>query len=300
MNNSKTGNDSIMLATLRAIRLYQWPKNLLLFVHILMAHELNNSEQLLNTLIGFIAFCLCASSVYVTNDLFDRIADAHHPIKKHRPFTSGQLSRNYGIGLSLVLLLAAMLIASSLSKGFIITIGSYYLITLSYSVYLKKSAILDVLILAILYTLRVIAGASIVSQVPSFWLMAFSMFLFMSLAVVKRYSELLAMNDEDITDLGRRGYQLRDIETLANIGTACGFLAVLVLALYINSLNIREIYSQPEMIGLLCPLMLYWIGRIWLLARRGELNQDPVVFAMTDLPSYIVAGIGLLIIWVAI
>jgi 4-hydroxybenzoate polyprenyltransferase len=300
MDHSKRKSTKLWLPTLQALRPHQWSKNLLLFVHIFMAHQLNNSDQLLNTLIGFLAFCLCASSVYITNDLLDLTADQHHPDKKNRPFAAGRLTRNYGISLSLILLLTAMLVASTLSRGFIITITSYYLVTLAYSVYLKKSPIVDVLLLAILYTLRVIAGAAIISEMPSFWLMAFSMFLFMSLAVVKRYSELLSLQDEGGIDLGRRGYQLSDVDTLSSIGTTCGLLAVLVLALYINSTHIQEMYSRPEAIGLLCPLLMYWISRIWLLARRGELHQDPVVFAITDIQSYAIALTSVIIIWAAL
>ncbi len=284
---------------LRATRVYQWPKNLLLFVNLAMAHQLGDEQLLIQTTLAFIAFSLCASSVYLTNDLCDLRADRQHKTKKERPFASGKLSIGWGFCLAPLLLLMALLLSSQLPILFTYTLCIYYLTTLAYSFLLKKIAIIDVIVLAGLYTLRIVAGAAVMGVFPSFWLMAFSMFLFMSLAVAKRYSELYSLQDSQSKSIQRRGYYSGDAETLSSLGVTSGYMAILVLALYIDSENIIKLYTHPELIWLLCPILMYWISRIWLLARRGILDQDPVLFAIRDNKSYMVAAIVFLVIWFA-
>ncbi|MEJ2692969.1 MAG: UbiA family prenyltransferase [Candidatus Thiodiazotropha sp.] len=285
---------------LRALRLHQWLKNLLVFIPILMAHQFGDTVLIGKAFIAFLSFGLCASSVYLLNDLFDLSHDRQHRTKRYRPFAAGSISIINGAIMSPILLLGAIALGSFLSLHFIGILALYYIITLAYSLRLKRSDLVDVLALAGLYTLRIIAGAAAVFIVPSFWLLAFSMFLFLSLALVKRFTELLAIQQREKTDTPGRSYSTTDLETLSQFGSTSAYMAVLVLALYINSETVQELYSRPEVIWLLCPLLLYLIMRIWLLARRGELHEDPVVFVIRDHRSQWLAGIGLILLWLAI
>ena len=263
-----------------------------------MAHQLTNPLAATNTLLAFISFCLCASSVYIINDLYDLDADREHSTKCMRPLAAGSLSLLSGVLASVTLLLVSITIAINVSSFFVAVLLLYFLVTLLYSFRLKTIAIVDVLVLAGLYTLRIIAGAAVVNLIPSFWLLAFSMFLFTSLAVIKRYTEL---NDahNDGKPLIRRGYGYGDIEILQSLGVTSGYMAILVLALYINSSQVSELYRYPEAIWMLCPLMMYWVSRIWLIAKRQQLHQDPIVFAIKDKQSYFIAAMGLLVLWLA-
>jgi len=171
---------------------------------------------------------------------------------------------------------------------------------LAYSLRLKQAALVDVLTLGGLYTIRIIAGAAAVSVMPSFWLLAFSMFLFLSLALVKRFTELMTMQQQERTNSPGRDYSAVDLETLSQFGSTSAYMAVLVLALYINSEGVRDLYTYPELIWLLCPLLLYIMSRIWLLARRDKLHEDPVVFVIQDRRSQWLAVIGAILLWLAI
>ena len=285
---------------LRAMRPHQWAKNLLLFVPLLMAHRLTEPGLLLQVVIAFAAFSLCASSVYLLNDLFDLEADRRHPRKRRRPFAAGDLPIQGGMLLAPALLLAALLLSLLLPWRFTGVLAIYYLFTLAYSLRLKQSPLVDVIVLAGLYTLRIIAGAEAVALESSFWLLAFSMFMFFSLAQVKRYSELRDLDDDGREAVeAARGYRPVDLEGLAQSGVVSGYLSVLVLALYINSPRVEGLYRHPKLIWLLCPLMLYWIGRVWMLARRGEMHDDPLLFALTDRRSWAVAALILLFLWAA-
>ena len=276
----------------KAIRPHQWLKNLLLFVPLVLSHQLENGQLLWQALLGFIAFSLCASSVYLLNDLLDLSADRQHPTKRLRPFASGSLPVVYGVVGVVVLLVAALVVAAQLPRFFFFVLAVYYVSTLAYSLWLKRAVLVDGLLLAALYTLRLIAGAAAVSVAPSFWLLAFSMFTFLSLALIKRYSELQLLHARGQAQLVGRAYRFVDMETLAQLGASSGYLAVLVLAFYINSSAVFELYSRPEFLWLLCPMMLYWISRMWLLARRHEMHEDPVVFTMTDRRTYWLALIA--------
>jgi 4-hydroxybenzoate polyprenyltransferase/phosphoserine phosphatase len=285
---------------LKALRLHQWLKNLLLFVPLAMAHQALAPQLLGQALLGFLAFGLCASSVYLLNDLLDLPADRGHPSKRKRPFAAGRIPLHHGVVLIPLLLFAALLGALWLPWPFLGALGLYYAVTLAYSLRLKQAALVDVLTLAGLYTMRLVAGGAAAGVALSFWLLAFSMFLFLSLALVKRYSELLVMQQDNRDNAQGRGYQVGDLEGLAQFGAASGYLAVLVLALYINSEQVKALYARPEAIWLLCPLLLYWISRVWLLARRDQMHEDPVVFAIEDRRSHWLVIIGAAILWVAV
>lgn len=285
---------------LEALRPHQWLKNLLVFIPLLMAHQFVNLALVGQAMLAFLAFGLCASSAYLLNDLLDLPDDRKHPSKQQRPFAAGSISIVHGAMLIPGLLVAAFAVATLLPVKFIGVLAFYYIITLAYSLRLKRAALVDVLTLAGLYTIRIIAGAAAVSLAPSFWLMAFSMFLFLSLALVKRFTELLNLQQQNRTNLSGRGYTTIDLETVSQFGSTSAYIAVLVLALYINSNSVRVLYSHPEVIWLLCPLLLYMVTRIWLLARRNELHEDPVVFVIRDRRSQWLVLIGAILLWLAV
>ena len=277
---------------LKALRVHQWAKNALVFVPLLAAHKALQWPLLLQALLGFIAFSLCASSVYVLNDLLDLDADRRHPIKRRRPFAAGELSVLAGLWLAPVLLGVGAAVALPLPREFLSLLGTYYLVTLGYSLYLKQVVMLDVLVLAGLYTVRIFGGSLAVGVPTSSWLFTFSMFLFLSLALVKRLSEVRRLRLANESEAPGRGYVAGDYEQLATLGVSSGYLSVLVLALYITSKEVTVLYSHPERLWLLCPEMMYWVGRVWLLAHRGEVNEDPLVFALKDKVSYAVGLIA--------
>lgn len=285
---------------LKALRLHQWLKNLLIFVPLVMAHKFNNLFLIEQSIIAFIAFGLCASSVYLLNDLIDLPEDRQHPKKKYRPFAAGTVPIINGVLLIPGLLVAAFGLSLLLPIEFIGVLVFYYVITLAYSFRLKRAILVDVLTLAGLYTIRIIAGAAAITVEPSFWLLAFSMFFFLSLALVKRYTELLALVKNDKNESPGRGYRTDELGLLAQFGIASAFTAILVLALYINSGVVQALYSQPKMIWLLCPVLLYLITRIWMLSHRNELQEDPVVFIIRDRRSQLLILIGAVILWLAI
>jgi 4-hydroxybenzoate polyprenyltransferase len=230
-----------------------------------------------------------ASGTYVLNDLLDLPADRGHPQKRHRPFASGELSIAQGLGLAGILLLTGLGIAASLGWGVLACCVAYLVITLAYSFSLKQKPILDVVVLAFLYTLRLIVGGVAARVYLSPWLFQFSIFLFLSLAFVKRYSELhrLQLSSKDTR---ARGYDQVDLGTVSQAGIASGFLAGLVLALYVNSPDVLKLYPRPYVLWAACPLFIYWISRVWLITRRGDMDEDPVLFAFRDPVSYIVAA----------
>ncbi|WP_089725674.1 UbiA family prenyltransferase [Candidatus Thiosymbion oneisti] len=294
----RTGNP--LKHYLKALRIHQWLKNLLVFVPLLLAHRFGDLVLVGQALLAFLAFGLCASSVYLLNDLLDLPDDRRHPTKRHRPFAAGTVSIVYGVMLIPGLLISAFGLALFLPLEFMGMLAFYYLITLAYSLRLKGVALVDVMVLAGLYVIRIIAGAAAVSVMLSFWLLAFSMFLFLSLALVKRFTELLTMQQQEGIAAFGRGYRTTDRETLSQFGSTSAYSAVLVLAFYINSEAMRDLYTHPEVIWLLCPLLLYLMTRIWLLARRGQLDEDPVVFVIRDRYSQWLVGIGALLLWLAV
>jgi 4-hydroxybenzoate polyprenyltransferase len=272
----------------KAIRLHQWVKNLLIFLPLLLAHQWSDVAKWIDASLAFVAFSLAASAGYVLNDLMDLAADRAHPTKKYRPFAAGLLSIPTGLVL-LVSLLGASLLLSLwwLSGYFMSLVGLYLILTISYSFYLKRKLVIDVLVLAGLYAYRILAGCVAISVTVSSWLLAFAMFIFISLAFLKRYIELLQLTDTNI--IKHRGYEITDIEMVISMGTASGYLAVLVFSLYINSEIVSVLYHSPFFLWLICPLLLYWISRVWFLAKRGKLPDDPLQYALTDITSWFIA-----------
>jgi 4-hydroxybenzoate polyprenyltransferase len=293
--------DGGLMSWVKAIRLHQWVKNLLVFLPLLGAHEVGNVPAFIQTCLAFLAFGLCASSVYLLNDLVDIENDRHHARKRARPFASGRLSILTGWLLWPILTISAFMLAwLTLPLAFTGVLLVYFAITLAYSFSLKRYAVLDVLVLAGLYTIRIVAGAVATGIPLSFWLLTFSMFIFLSLAFMKRYSELkLVKNVGQEGKLPGRGYAADDLEAVSTMGIVSGYLSILVLALYIHDSYTAVLYRSPQIIWLACPLMLYWVSRTWLITHRGAMNDDPVMFAIKDRVSHLVAACFLLIFIVA-
>lgn len=286
---------------LKALRIHQWMKNALVFVPLLAAHEFTNASLLYQAIIAFFLFGLCASSVYLLNDLLDLADDRHHASKRRRPFAAGQLSIKSGL-LVFPLLLAASFggAAAFLNWEFMTVLLAYYILTLAYSLHLKRQMAVDVIVLATLYTVRIIAGAIACELQITFWILAFSMFIFLSLALVKRYAELHEAKKQGKTEKTRgRGYYPADLEIISSLGAASGYLSVMVLALYIHDQSMASLYAHPQVIWLACPLLLLWITRVWVLTHRGEMHDDPVVFAVRDRASLMMGLLFCVVFWVA-
>jgi 4-hydroxybenzoate polyprenyltransferase/phosphoserine phosphatase len=282
---------------LKTMRLHQWSKNALLGVPLVASHRVLDRGSWASLMLAFVSFSLLASATYIVNDLHDLPVDRKHAKKRFRPLASGDMPIPFG--LTLVLLLAIASVAMTwtfLSRRFLLSMVAYVVFTLAYSFTLKRRLILDALTLAVLYTLRIIAGAAAIGVDVTEWLLMFSLFIFVSLALLKRYIEL---SDASVGKIPGRGYMPTDIEVILSIGPTSGLMSVLVLALYINSPSVNILYRVPQVLWLLCPLMIYWICRIWFLAKRGEVNQDPIVFALTDKHSFAVAFLAALIMLLA-
>lgn len=284
---------------IRALRLHQWAKNLLIFVPAVASHQGLKPAVMRAAVEAFIWFGLCASATYVINDLLDLDADRTHVRKRRRPFAAGDIPLVHGI-VAAALLLGVALTGALLTLGqlFLYSLLFYLSATLWYSFVLKRIAMVDVLALAGLYTVRVVAGGIAIKVTPSFWLLAFSMFLFFSLAMIKRYTELNAVLAGGLSTAAGRGYMTEDLPLMLSCGVSAGFVSVLVLAMYVN-LGANGLYRYPPVIWLLCPVVLYWICRMWRKAHRGELHDDPIVFATTDRPSLIVFAICAALVWMA-
>ena len=275
------------------LRPAHWLKNLLLFVPLLAAHRMRDFALLEKSLLAFAAFACCASAGYLFNDLIDLEADRHHPHKRFRAFAAGTLPLTYAFAMIPLLVLAGGFLAAWVGPLFLATLMAYFTLSGAYTSRIKHIAILDVLFLAGLYSVRILAGSAATGVWISHWLLAFSTFLFFSLALVKRYAELVVMRDIDGARATARGYELGDAELLAAMGTASGYLAVLVLAFYIASQKAVQLYGRPEVLWFLCPVLLYWISHIWLTAHRGKMHDDPLVFALGDRTSRILMAVML-------
>ena len=287
-------------ALLRACRPHQWVKNLLLFVPVLAGHRIDEQHgaRVASSGIGFIAFCLCASAGYLVNDLRDAAYDRQHPSKRLRPVAAGEVSIGMTAVLAAVLAFAAFALSFFLLPPiFLLALGIYLAGTLLYSTWLKSRLLVDVFVLAGLYTLRVLAGGAAASLPVTPWLLAFSSFLFLSLAFVKRYAELIEAGRDDTAFVKARNYRQEDMAIIESVGPASGYLAVLVLAIYISTSPLAEqLYRHPKWLWLLCPVLLYWVTRIWFLARRRALTEDPILFALTDRISWIAGAVAAAIV----
>ena len=286
-------------AVFREIRPHQWVKNLLVFAAAFLSHRIFDSAILVRAALAMLSFCAASSAIYVINDLADLEADRKHPVKRERPFASGQLPRAWGYWLPPLLLAVALSIALPISPGFAAWLGVYVAAAVVYSFFLKTQPLLDVICLAGLYAVRVWAGGAATGIPISPWTMAFVMFLFFSLALSKRYSELFNLTQKQERWVDRRGYETSDMPCLQSLGTTSGLLSILVLALYIHSNEIAEVYRRPETLWLLCPLIGYWIGRLWLLTSRGQMHEDPVIYAFRDRTTYLVGAAVVAIIIIA-
>jgi 4-hydroxybenzoate polyprenyltransferase len=282
----------------RALRLHHWVKNALLFVPLLAAHHWSDGAGWLNALLGFIAFGLCASSVYLANDLLDLESDRHHPRKRRRPLAAGALPIPAAVLATPLLLAASYLIAWQVSTAFVAWLTIYFGLTCCYSLGLKRLILVDCLTLAVLYTLRIVAGTVAVQVPMSFWALTFSGALFLSLALVKRYAELLVQQAAGRDKAHGRGYVISDLPVLRSLGVAAGYMAVVVLALYLNSPAVRQLYRTPELLALAVPIVVYWVSWLWLCATRGQMHDDPLVFAFKDRAS-LVAGALFALVMVA-
>jgi 4-hydroxybenzoate polyprenyltransferase len=272
-------------AYIRAMRPHQWAKNILVFLSLFAGHHFN-AAAFNETVLAFVCFCLAASSAYVINDLLDLPGDRAHPRKRLRPFAAGEIPIANGLVLGALLMMIAFAFSLLLPWRFVLILGGYVALTLGYSFVLKRKVLIDVIALGGLYTIRVFGGVEAAEQQQSQWLLMFSLFLFMCLATVKRCSELVARREANQPMLGR-GYRLADLNVLFPLGAASGFSAVLVVTLYLSSPEVRALYSHPMRMWLICPLLLYWISRVLVLANRNEMHDDPVIFALTDRVSWL-------------
>jgi len=275
----------------RAFRVHQWLKNVLLFVPLLAAHQIGNIQSLSTLILAFISFSLCASAVYMTNDLLDLESDRRHPRKRNRPFAAATLPIAAGAVIAPLFAITSLALGALVGSAFLAWLIVYFGLTTAYSLALKRIALVDCLTLAALYTLRIIAGAAAVSVILSFWLLAFSVFIFLSLAFVKRYAELQVQAQAGNGHAHGRGYAVSDAPLVQTLGIAAGYSAVLVLALYLHSETVTALYAQPVLIWFAVPLLLFWISWVWLKAHRGEMHDDPIVFAIKDKASLVVAGL---------
>jgi 4-hydroxybenzoate polyprenyltransferase/phosphoserine phosphatase len=268
----------------KLFRIHQYAKNALVFLPLVAAHRFE-WDAFAQTALAFVAFCLCASSVYVLNDLVDLQDDRRHRSKCHRPLACGAVPLMHGLVAVPLLFLAALVVASAVSLPFLGVLLGYFAITTAYSFALKRKMLIDVMTLATLYSVRVFGGAVAIEVTVSQWLLAFCMSLFVSLALMKRYVELAARFDAKMPDPSNRDYRTGDLEVVSALAAAAGFNAVTVFALYISSDTVHQLYSRPEVLWLVCPVLIYWIGRALMLAHRRLMDDDPVVFALKDRAS---------------
>lgn len=279
----------------RALRLHQWVKNLLIFIPVLAAHQFH-AHVAFTLVLAFFSFSLCASSAYLLNDLLDLAYDRGHPTKRQRPFASGTIPLLQGVLLVPALLIVGGLLALAIGPKFFGCVALYYATTLLYSFWLKRKMSIDVLTLACLYGLRVVAGGVAVGVPLTTWLVGFLLFLFLSLAMVKRCTELIASIERGSGDPAGRGYQVRDLPVLEAMAAASGYLAVLVFALYIASPQVASLYRAPDRLWLICIILIYWISRMLVMTRRGLMHDDPIVFAAKDRMSLVSVALAVAIL----
>lgn len=289
----------IPVAFFKAMRPHQWVKNLLLFIPMLAAHTWSDVNAWITIGLAFISLSLCASAVYLLNDLTDLGSDRLHSSKRNRPFASGTLPLYYGlIGAPFLLLFSLVIMTLANFQDGVPVLAIYFLATCLYSFWLKQVGGIDIVFLAGLYTLRLILGGAVVNVEISEWLLAFSVFFFMSLAFAKRYSELFNIKFTNRKKAAGRGYLASDLNLMAMLGSSSAYLSVLVLVLYVSSEHVAALYKHPKWIFLVCPIMLAWSTRLWLLTHRGEMDEDPIYFAIKDPFSYLtlvfLAGAALL------
>ncbi|MGA3067247.1 MAG: UbiA family prenyltransferase [Tepidisphaeraceae bacterium] len=292
-------SESSPAALIKAMRIHQWVKNIIIFLPLIASHRLGQWASFSAASVAFVCFSFCASGAYLLNDLLDLSDDRRHESKRNRPFASGRAPLAPALPLIGLLVAAAFVMALSLPRSFTVVLAVYFAMTLSYSLYFRRKQLVDVFVLAALYTIRMIAGHAAASVKYSTWLLGFCMFIFLSLAMAKRAAEVYEYRRREKPDARGRGYRDSDLEVLTSTGLASGAMAVLILAVYITSPDVTILYKSPMLLLLVCPLIFYWIVRVWLLVLRGHMRGDPVLFALTDRVSYYVAILSAIIVVVA-
>jgi 4-hydroxybenzoate polyprenyltransferase len=281
---------SFLKSLIKEIRVYQWIKNILIFLPLLLAHNLGNADIFVKLVIAFFSFSFVASFVYIINDLLDLEADRLHPRKKNRPLASGAMHIKHALLIAPALLLISILLSVIyLPLEYNITLLAYFVLTTAYSFYLKRIYLLDIMLLSGLYTIRLVAGSAAVAVFISPWLLALSIFLFFSLATIKRYTELKVMIEQNKTKTKGRGYFVDDLSLLLSFGPSSGLISVLIFILYINSNEVIKLYDKPQMLLPIAGIMMFWILRLWFMAHRGKMTDDPIVYTAKDPVSYVVA-----------
>jgi 4-hydroxybenzoate polyprenyltransferase len=278
----------LLPAVIKAIRAHQWAKNVLLILPLMLSHNVNLGT-IVPALTAFFCFSFIASANYVVNDLLDIDSDRRHLKKRFRPFAAGDLSVSAGLGIAFLLVIATFALLPRLPATFALWLLVYAVATSAYSFYLKRIPLVDVLVLSGLYALRMLAGGAATNTPISPWLSSLAVFLFLSLAMVKRFSELANLRDRGIANSHGRGYLVADLEQIRACGTSSAYAAVVVFCFYISRPDVFTLYRHPGRLWLIVPLMIYWLSRVWLLASRGELHEDPVVFAIRDRVSLALA-----------
>nr|WP_256439132.1 UbiA family prenyltransferase [Rubellimicrobium arenae] len=276
---------------LAAMRPHQWVKNLLVFLPVLAAHSWGNMGLLALSLLSFVCFSMSASGIYLVNDLADIEDDRHHPKKQHRPIAAGLIRPQTALAATVVLNLASILIALAVAPSLALVVAIYIAATSIYSFYVKTKPGIDILWLASLYALRVVGGAAATGIEISSWLLSFCVFFFLSLAAAKRCSELVMYAEKGRSVSGRRGYQIGDLEVMTMIGVISAYSAVIVLMIYTQDPLIRQMYPHPDFLMISGIVLLYWLNRVWLKVRRGEMHHDPIVFALRDRKSHYALGL---------
>ncbi len=294
-----TGRDETMAipAIVRAMRPHHWLKNGLVFVPILLNHDVFDIKAIGYGVLAFVSFSLLASSIYLLNDIVDVEADRRHPTKCKRPLAAGEITKGQAYAAVPGLMIVAFGLAYFVPRPdlYLLALGAYLVLALAYLFFLKRKLLVDVLGLAALHTLRILAGNAAAAIPISSWLLAFSMFLFLSLALVKRYAELRITQDQSGLKKAGRGYHAEDIEALSQLGMASGCTCALIMALYVDSAAVKELYRYPQLIWLICPIVLYQMSRVWFLARRGQMPDDPLVFMIRDWRSQLTGALVVVI-----
>ena len=282
-------NNNIFINIFLSLRIHQWVKNLLIFVPIFTAHKYDFTTSIIPSIIAFCSFSLCASGIYVLNDIQDVELDRHHLYKKNRPFANGNLPISLGLFIGPVIIALGLLVSTFVNNTYIYWLLVYILISSAYSLYLKKIIIADCIVLAVLYTIRIIAGASAINVPVSFWLLTFSIFIFLSLAYVKRFTEINQLKNMQNQFILGRGYEYNDRHIVSILGIASGYASTIILSLYINSETVIELYNNPSYLWLSILIILYWISWIWSQAFKNKLHSDPILYAISDRVSIISA-----------
>lgn len=284
---------------IKTARVYQWVKNLLVFLPLFLSHSIS-APSFVQALVGFFAFSFVASSIYIVNDLFDLESDRTHPTKKNRPIPAGRVTLQNAIQVSFLLGLAGISLGVMLGLNFLCWLLLYAALSKAYSFWLKRQMLIDIFILAALYVIRIMAGGAAAAVFVSPWMMAFSLFLFLSLAAAKRFIELSNVEARGESRAHGRGYGTVDRIPIGTLGACAGYISVVIFTLYISSSEVKTLYSRPEALWLITPLLLYWMSRLWLLAHRNEVHEDPVLFALRDFVSYSVLVLCSIVVLLAI